>query len=104
MTHPFKLGFGFALTLSLALTGLVACGDTVDEITNSIDCDTVCQRYADCFNGDYDVEGCTDRCENRAGTDDDRQRQLRQCDACIDDRSCTSATFACAGDCVGIVP
>ena len=25
-------------------------------------------------------------------------------DACIDDRSCTDATFNCADDCLGIVP
>lgn len=102
MMHSLRLGFGLALTL--ALTSMVACSDTVDEITNSVDCNTVCKRYADCFDNDYDVEGCTDRCENRAGSDDDRQRQLRQCDACIEDRSCGSAAFACGGECVGIVP
>ena len=104
MKNALRLGLGLALAMALGLTGLVGCGDTVDEITNSVDCHTVCKRYADCFDADYDVDGCSDRCENRAGSDDDRQRQLRACDACIDDRSCTSATFACAGDCVGIVP
>lgn len=104
MKQHFGLKFGFALFMGLTLAGTVGCSDTVDEITNNIDCHAVCERYGDCFDADYDVEGCTDKCENRAGSDDDRQRQLRQCDDCIDDRSCTSATFACAADCVGIVP
>jgi hypothetical protein len=101
-----KNGFKYPLCLALGLffTGVVGCSDTVDEITNSVDCHTVCKRYADCFNADYDVDGCSDKCESRAGNDDDKQRALRACDACIDDRSCTSATFNCADDCVGIVP
>jgi hypothetical protein len=88
----------------LTLAALGGCSDTVDEITNKIDCHSVCKRYADCFNSDYDVSGCSDRCENSADSDDDRQRKLRTCDDCIDDRSCTAATFACADDCIGIVP
>lgn len=93
-----------AMAWVLAVTAIVGCSDTVDDINNSIDCHSVCKRYADCFDADYDVDGCSDKCESRAGNDDDRQRQLRTCDDCIDDRSCTSATFACADDCVGIVP
>lgn len=99
-----RLGYVLALALPLTLVTVIGCSEAVDDINNSIDCNTVCQRYADCFNADYDVDGCSDKCENRAGSDEDLQRQLRSCDACIDDRSCTSATFACADDCAGIVP
>ena len=102
MNKCLKLGLGLALTLApLTLWG---CGDTVDEITNTIDCHQVCQRYADCFKSDYDVDGCTDKCENNADDDGERQRKLKMCDSCIDDRSCTDATFNCADDCLGIVP
>lgn len=93
-----------ALGLFVITCSIAGCSDTVDDITNSIDCSSVCQRYADCFKSDYDVDGCTDRCENSADNDDDRQRKLRTCDDCIDDRSCTDATFNCADDCIGIVP
>jgi hypothetical protein len=99
-----SLRFGLGFSFALALTAIFDCSSTVDSVTNSIDCHTVCKRYADCFNADYDVDGCTDKCENRAGTDEDHQRQLSACDACIGDRSCTSTTFNCADDCVGIVP
>jgi hypothetical protein len=97
-----KLGLSFAF--ALAPLALVGCGDTVDEITNRIDCGQVCQRYADCFKSDYDVDGCTDKCENNADDDAARERKLEKCNSCIDDRSCTDATFNCADDCLGIVP
>jgi hypothetical protein len=102
MKNRFKLGCGLAL--GLLLTQLVGCSDTVDDITNNIDCHSVCQRYSDCFDSGYDIDGCTDKCENNADSDSDRQRKLHACDDCIDDRSCTSATFNCADECVGIVP
>jgi hypothetical protein len=93
-----------ALALSVGMFAAVGCSDAVDEITNSIDCKQVCQRYADCFKSDYDVDGCADKCENSADNDEDRERKLETCNACIDDRSCTDATFNCADDCLGIVP
>jgi hypothetical protein len=82
---------------------VVGCGETADEVTNSITCAEVCGRYADCFDADYDVDGCTDRCENGATANEARERRLESCDACIDERSCTEA-FDCADECVGIVP
>ena len=97
------LQLGLSLALSLAPVALLGCG-TVDDISNSIDCHQVCQRYRDCFKSDYDVDGCTDKCENSAANDSERERKLKMCDTCIDDRSCTSATFGCADDCLGIVP
>jgi hypothetical protein len=93
-----------SLIFVAALLAAVGCSSTVDEVTNKIDCHSVCSRYADCFNMDYDVDGCSDKCENSADNDNDRQRKLKACDDCIDDRSCTSATFNCADDCAGIVP
>lgn len=102
MNISLKLGFSFVL--ALAPVALLGCGDTVDEITNKSDCRQVCQRYADCFKSDYDVDGCTDKCETSADDDTQRQRKLQACDSCIDDRSCNEATFNCAGDCLGIVP
>jgi hypothetical protein len=91
------------LAVGVALAAPVGCTSTVDEVTDAIDCHSVCQRYADCFNADYDIDGCSDRCESNADADAERQRRLRACDDCIDERSC-AATFSCADECVGIVP
>jgi hypothetical protein len=89
---------------SLALAWAVSACDATDSVTNRITCGDVCERYRDCFDEDYDVDGCTDRCENAATANEDRARRLEICDACIDDRSCTEATFNCSADCAGIVP
>ncbi len=97
------LKLGLSLVLALAPVAFLGCS-TVDDIGNSIDCHQVCKRYADCFKSDYDVDGCTDKCENSVDNDTERERKLKACDSCIDDRSCTDATFNCADECIGIVP
>lgn len=86
------------------MASVFGCGEAADEVTNSIGCGEVCARYSDCFDADYDVEGCTDRCEDDADASEDKEQRLEICNACIDDRSCSEATFDCTDDCVGIVP
>jgi len=95
--------------LLLAACGIVcaasiACGDEADEITNTITCTDVCQRYADCFDEDYDVDACVDRCEDSATPDEEKEAELEECDACIDDESCTAAAFECTAECIAFVP
>lgn len=81
-----------------------ACGDATDPISNRITCGDVCERYRDCFDEDYDVEGCTDRCENDATDDEEKEAELEECSACIDDESCTGAVFECTTECAAFVP
>jgi hypothetical protein len=81
----------------------VAC-DGTDEITNRITCGDVCERYAECFDEDYDVDGCVERCEDEATPDEEKEAELEECDACIDDESCTSAVFECTTECAEFVP
>jgi len=87
------------MTLSLALP-VVAC----DSIDNAIDCNSVCGRYRDCYNADYDVSACATRCREAASKDVNYQSKADQCDACIGAKSCIAATFQCAIDCGTIVP
>ncbi len=95
------------LTLSIGLTlagaAILGCS-AADPITNAITCNDVCSRYSECFNADYDIDGCTDRCENDATSDEDKERRLEMCDSCIDDRSCAESFVNCSDDCAGIVP
>jgi hypothetical protein len=99
-----------AWTKALAIGGFAAllfgsaCSDATDPIKNKIDCHSVCNRYKDCFDDGYDVDACEDKCENDAEDSDARQNKLDSCDDCIDDKSCSSATFGCATQCAGIVP
>jgi hypothetical protein len=83
------------LFLGAFAVGFVGCG----EAEQAFDCQSVCSRYQSCFNKDYDVSGCRDRCRNRVSRD-----AADACESCINDKSCASATFSCATECVGIVP
>jgi hypothetical protein len=80
--------------------GFVSC-DTADAF---FDCQSVCSRYKDCFNKDYDVATCRSNCRTRSDNDSTFRAKADACESCIDDRSCTAATFACGVECSGIVP
>jgi len=95
------IGAGFVvLAAALAIGGCSAA----DKVSNKIDCHSVCKRYADCFDSDYDVDGCEDKCENSADSSEARETKLEKCDDCLDSHSCTGSAFSCADECVGIVP
>jgi hypothetical protein len=87
------------LTLGLGLS-LQACG----AIDAAVDCNTICNRYKTCFDGNYDVAACTSRCRSTSSTDPDYRRKADTCTACITDRACASATFNCGTDCAAVVP
>jgi hypothetical protein len=89
-----------ALLMSVAVALCGGCG-TVDAV---LDCNAICQRYRSCFESGYDVGSCEARCRNNSSEDRDYRRRADQCNACIDDRSCASSTFNCAGQCTSIVP
>jgi hypothetical protein len=88
--------------LGLCLAGALTAG--CDHITNAIDCHGICQRYADCFDKSYDTGACENRCKGNANSDKDQMSKVEQCNDCIDDKSCSDATFKCAVQCTGIVP
>ena len=73
-------------------------------IDNAIDCNAICARYQACFAKDYDVGACATRCRTASAKDTDSRRKADVCNACIDERSCASATFNCAIPCTSIVP
>jgi hypothetical protein len=91
--------------LVLAATFTAAgCGDDPEEVVNRITCNDVCQRYADCFDADYDVDGCTTRCTNDATANEEKEERLELCHECIDAESCTGAVFSCTAECSPFVP
>jgi hypothetical protein len=97
-----------ALCLVVSSSGLAAAGcsgdDPVDAVQNRVTCKDVCQRYAECFDGSYNVDACTERCTDDATADDEKDAKLDACDACMDDKSCLSSVFNCADDCTPFVP
>jgi hypothetical protein len=78
--------------------------DAKDEIEAEIDCRSICQRYSDCFDDDYDVSACQDRCEDDIDQGELEQSDVDECDNCIDEASCAGDALSCATQCVGIVP
>jgi len=88
-----------ALVFTSSIVALSAC-DKADE---AFDCNMICNRYSDCFDANYDVAACVDRCENNAADSDTFSDHADDCENCLDDRSCTGS-FACIDECSGIVP
>jgi len=91
------------LALPFALIVAASC-DLTDDIEAEIDCQGICQRYADCFDEDYDVSACQNRCEDNVDRGDLTAAEVDACDDCIDDRSCAEGTLSCTSECLGVVP
>lgn len=96
---------------SLTLTGLfiaiastLGCSEAADEIESQIDCPSICKKYSDCYDKDYDVEECSSDCKAKFDEDPEYINKIDACDSCIENKSCTESTFECADECIGIVP
>ena len=87
----------------IASLGLVfiSCGETEEFV----DCHKICDRYQECFDSNYDVSACRDRCETSSDNDPGFESKVDACESCIDDgQSCSGAAFNCSNECIGIVP
>jgi hypothetical protein len=97
-----------ALAFIIGTAGVLGtgCGDDgpIEAVTNEVTCSDVCSRYAECFDDDYDVEGCTQRCTDDTTAEEEKEEKLELCDECIDDESCTGAVFNCTTECAQFVP
>lgn len=98
MNTPSRKALLSTALLTVAF-GFGACSDPKDAVVTKIDCSSVCNRYQDCYNEDFDTDKCKDDCEALAEDNDTKQSQLDDCDDCMDDNSCASSTFNCAGPC-----
>lgn len=90
----------FLLALVLLSSGCVV----VQRVETAIDCNGICARYASCFDKGYDTDACEGRCRASARADVEFRRKADICNACISERSCVAATFACVTECVSVVP
>jgi hypothetical protein len=89
--------------LILALPCVFACKeDPITTLDRTTDCAKICNKYKECLNNDYDTSKCEDSCTDMI--DDQKTKRIDDCESCVDDRSCANSTFACASQCVGIVP
>jgi hypothetical protein len=92
--------FAGLLLAAAVMLGVSGCR----QVDNAIDCRSICDRYKDCWNHDYNTDDCHNRCEDKANNDKDFMRTVDACNDCLGDKSCASATFECGAQCAGIVP
>ncbi len=96
-----QLSFKSAAVVFAFSLGTLGCAD---EIDNAIDCNGICDRYASCFDANYDVDACAHNCRDSANSDDSYESKVDACESCIDDMSCASSLFNCGDECVDVVP
>jgi hypothetical protein len=92
------------LSLALCSTPLFAACGADDEIDNAVDCDSICGRYAECFDDSYDTGACAAKCRDNASGDENYEAKVDACEDCMDNESCASGLFECSAECIGIVP
>jgi hypothetical protein len=98
-TKTTKSFLALLCTVALGSLPLMGCG----EVDQRADCASICTRYEDCFDSEYDSSACVDRCESEGDSDERFVDRADQCEACIDDIAC-SESFVCVDECAGIVP
>lgn len=89
----------------LAFTN-ASCSDEDNPIVQAeqaIDCGSICDRYKECFDKNYDTDECQSNCDTRADEPNHKDQEER-CSDCVDEASCGGAVFSCTDDCIGIVP
>ncbi|HWU89565.1 MAG TPA: hypothetical protein VN253_20025 [Kofleriaceae bacterium] len=82
----------------------IAASSGCSSVEHAYDCSQICNKYKDCANESYDVAACTQRCSDSAAKDKAFADKAEKCQKCVDEHSCLGATFACATECIGIVP
>jgi len=96
-----------AFVLTLIGVGGLMFGATVTApgcgADAAFDCQAVCSRYADCYDANFNVSKCREDCRTASKNDPEIRRKADACEACIGDKSCISATFACGTDCASII-
>lgn len=93
--------FNKAMILLGAITMLVSGCRAFDS---AADCRNICKRYQECFDQNYGVQSCEERCRDNANSDRSYYTKVDTCDACIDNNACSSAVFNCGASCSAVVP
>jgi hypothetical protein len=86
----------------VAVTCLLLALGACDDLDRATDCKSICSKYKDCIDNDYDTESCEKRCNSMES--EKRTERISDCEDCIDDRACTGAVFNCTEECSTIVP
>lgn len=78
----------------------IGCGDEAgevqDEIEGTADCTQICTRYESCI-GEIDETECVDECEDIADATEAGEQSAKDCEDCLDGKSCAEAEGCWAG-------
>lgn len=88
-----------ALVLGLSSVTLNGC----DEAEELLDCSQICDTQQECVDDRYNVDACTDRCEEQSDLSDDFRDNARLCEACIEDRACDQLQAECTQYCSPVI-
>lgn len=86
----------------LVVLAMLASGCRVFD--SVADCHNICTRYRDCYDSNYGVMSCEERCRENATNDANYYKKVDNCSACIDNNKCATAVFTCGLDCSSVVP
>jgi hypothetical protein len=99
--HPF-LGIALAAVLAF-VAGASGCDDNTDTLFTGNNCDDACSRYAACYDTNFDVNACTDRCEASLDNNTFSAEVSDSCLDCIGDSACNTPTYTCSAACNAII-
>src|SRR5262245_345286 len=93
----------YSIAFAVLTFASVACDeDPITTVDRNLDCGKICDQYKECVQGDYDVENCTDQCEDMKSNQD--TAKIDDCRDCLDDGdSCVDKVSSCTDDCAGII-
>jgi hypothetical protein len=103
LLNTVRQGRRWLVALALGF-GLGAAGGVLPAChSDAADCSSVCSRYRDCVDPNFDVGACESKCASKAGKDRDFDDRLTHCESCTQGRTCSETVASCIPACVGVV-
>ncbi|MBL8744004.1 MAG: hypothetical protein JNK04_23015 [Myxococcales bacterium] len=96
-----------ALTLAIGAAGaFVGCEEAVDEVTNNVRCDDICEYAVDCDLIGGSIDSCQNQCEAAGDASQTVEDRIEDCASCLDhnDRTCEENDQLCAAECDLVPP
>ena len=78
---------------ALAIAVCSAAFSSCDSADTAFDCQSVCSRYRDCYDPNYNVGQCRESCRARAANDPNVKGAADTCEACIGGMSFSTSTL-----------
>src|SRR4051812_38230874 len=96
---------GAAMAAFLSVAAGFGCSDnnSTETLRTGDHCGDACERYAACFNQNFDVNACENNCEARLNDTTIQVQTTDDCLNCIGASICSAATYNCSPVCGSII-